>query len=118
MPTEFFFTSFSLLPKLQGVIQRERFPGFFFHQNRVHNLVLSLCNYWKGVIVLPSNNSLHTQMRPLRISLLLPLFFFFFSSTDHYKLEYKWYLIGVLLKLIALLAESIYILSDYYSIYR
>ena len=69
---------------------------------------------------LPSNNSLHTQMRPLRISLLLPFsfFFFFFSSTDHYKLQYKWYLIGVLLKLIALLAENIYILSDYYSIYR
>ena len=91
---------------------------FFFHQNRVHNLVLSLCNYWKGVVVLPSNSSLHTQMRPLRISLLLPFFFFFFSSTDHYKLEYKWYLIGVLLKLFALLAENIYILSDYYSIYR
>ena len=105
-------SSFSLLPKLQGIIQREDFLGFF-HKNRVHNLVLSLCSYWEGVIVLPSTNSLHTQMRPLRISLLLP---FFSSSTDHHKLEYKWYLIGVLLKLIALLAENIYILSDYYSI--
>ena len=64
---------------------------------------------------LPSNNSLHTQMGPLE-SHCCSFFFFFQYWPLHYKLEYKWYLIGVLLNLIALLAEDIYILFDDYSI--
>ena len=75
--------------------------------------VLSLCNYWKGVIAYPPIIPQTLRRAPLE-SHRRPSFPP--SSTDHHKLEYKWHLIGAPLKLIALLAENIHIPFDYYNI--